>query len=112
MTPIRTLSLHGTSGNWTSELRSKTGMVIPGSGIESYYAQTPVFSHDGTMLAFTDRPVGGGPSVLAIMSYDAATQKFSNYKVLATPPGGMHGSWPAFTPDNKFVIYPSRRTDV
>ncbi|HZF54680.1 MAG TPA: hypothetical protein VE093_38795, partial [Polyangiaceae bacterium] len=95
----------GTSGNWTSELRSKTGMVIPGSGIESYYAQTPVFSHDGTMLAFTDRPAGGGPSVLAIMSYDAATQKFSNYKVLATPPGGMHGSWPAFTPDNKFVIY-------
>lgn len=95
----------GTSGNWPSELRSKTGAIIPQSGIESHYAQTPVFSHDGTMLAFTDRPAGGGPSVLALMNYDAATQKFSNYQVLATPPDGQHASWAAFTPDNKFVIY-------
>ncbi|MCC6558144.1 MAG: PD40 domain-containing protein [Polyangiaceae bacterium] len=95
----------GTSGNWTSELRTKTGAIIPASGIESHYAQTPVFSHDGTMLAFTDRPAGGGTGVLALMDYDAATQKFTNYRVLVTPPGGQQVSWPAFTPDNKYVIF-------
>ena len=94
----------GTSGTWTSELRTKGGMVIPASGIEGKYAQTPVFSHDGTMLAFTDRPAGGGPSVLGLFNYDAATQKFSNYQVLGTPAAGHHYSWPAFTPDNKLVV--------
>lgn len=96
----------GTSGTWPSELRTRTGDVIPDSGIESYYAQTPVFSHDGTMLAFTDRnPANTAVSVLALFDYDAATRKFSNYRVIGTPPGGRHFSWPAFTPDNKWVVY-------
>lgn len=95
----------GTSGTWTSELRSRTGAIIPSSGIEGYYAQTPVFSHDGTMLAFTDRPAGGGASALALLNYDAMTQKFNNYQVLGTPAGGYHYSWPAFTPDSKFVVF-------
>lgn len=95
----------GTSGNWLSELRTKSGTLIPASGIEGYYAQTPVFSHDGTMLAFTNRPAGGGPSILALLDYDPATQKFADYRVLGTPPGGRHYSWPAFTPDNRFVVY-------
>ncbi len=83
--------------------------MIPGSGIESYYAMSPVFSHDGSMLAFNDRsPVwsnGTWPGVLAVMSYDAAAQKFSNYQALATPAAGRQVSWPAFTPDGKYVIY-------
>jgi len=56
-------------------------------------------SHDGTMLSFCDR-ASGQSSVLALMSYDAVAQKFSNYQVLATPQPGRHLSWPAFTPDN------------
>jgi hypothetical protein len=39
------------------------------------------------------------------MDYDEVTQKFSNYQVLPSPPPGRHYSWPAFTPDNKFVVY-------
>jgi hypothetical protein len=50
----------GTSSTWNSELRTKAGTLIPNSGIESYYAQTPVFSHDGKMLAFTDRSASRG----------------------------------------------------
>jgi hypothetical protein len=95
----------GTSGSWFSELRTKAGTVIPGSGIESYFAQTPVFSHDGTRLAFYDRPGSGGQGTLAIMDYDPLTQKFSNHQVLSVPQPGMHDSWPAFTPDGKFVIF-------
>jgi hypothetical protein len=99
----------GTSAAWLSDLRTKNGTVIPNSGIESYYAQSPVFSHDGTMLAFTDRAAvqqgASWPSVLALMAYDSAAQKFSNYQVLATPSMGRHYSWPAFTPDGKYVIF-------
>ncbi|MFO0759080.1 MAG: hypothetical protein U0359_21490 [Byssovorax sp.] len=99
----------GTSQSWYSELRTKNGALIPNSGIEQYYAMSPVFSHDGTHLAFNDRSpnqVGGYyPGVLAIMDYDANSQKFSNYQVLAVPPQGKQYSWPAFTPDNKYVVY-------
>jgi hypothetical protein len=96
----------GTNSMWKSELRTKNGAVIPNSGIEGFYAQTPVFSHDGKYLAFTDRQgTAPYPSVLAIMKYDAMTQKFSDYEVLTAPKAGQHLSWPAFTPDSKYVIY-------
>jgi WD40-like Beta Propeller Repeat len=99
----------GTSATWYSSLRTKAGAVIPNSGIESYYAMSPVFSHDGSMLAFNDRsPVWANntwPGVLAVMSYDAVAQKFSNYQALTTPPSGRQVSWPAFTPDGKYIIY-------
>jgi hypothetical protein len=94
----------GTGGMYYSSLRSKNGQVIPNSGIESYYAQSPAFSHDGTMLAFTDR-ISGQSSVLALMAYDSINKKFSNYQVLSSPQAGRHLSWPAFTPDNKLVVY-------
>ena len=100
----------GTQGQWTSSLHMKNGTVVPASGIESYYAQSPVFSHDGTMIAFCDRPAGGGPSKLALMHYDKATLKFTNYEVLATP-GSGHFAWPAFTPDNKYVVYQAGTAD-
>lgn len=96
----------GSSGMYKSSLRTKNGTSIPDSGIENYYAQTPAFSHDGSMIAFLDRnPANPTQSVLAIMKYDAVTQKFSGYDVLATPKPGRHLSWPAFTPDGKYVIY-------
>jgi hypothetical protein len=99
----------GTSSSWYSELRTKNGTLIPNSGIEGYYAQSPVFSHDGTHLAFNDRKsqqVGQyWPGLLAMMDYDPVGQKFSNYTVLAMPSPGHQYSWPAFTPDGKFVIY-------
>jgi len=89
-----------------SELRTREGMLIPNSGIELLYAQSPVFSHDGKRLAFTDRQATPPfASTLSMLAYDAAAQKFSNYEVLGIPPGGHHYSWPAFTPDNRFILF-------
>ncbi|WP_170319414.1 PD40 domain-containing protein [Polyangium spumosum] len=94
------------AGPFASELRTRAGVVIPSSGIESYHAQTPAFSHDGAWLAFTDRdPVFPYPSVLAILRYDAASRTFSDYDVLAAPKVGHHLSWPSFTPDGRYVVY-------
>jgi hypothetical protein len=95
----------GTGGPWASELRDKFGNIIGASGIEGIYAQTPAFAHDGTKLAFCNRPIGGGPSQLKIFDYDPVMHKFTNQQVLATPPGGRHYSWPTFTPDSGFVIF-------
>jgi hypothetical protein len=97
----------GTSvGPWTSELRTRDGMLLSNSGIEAFYAQTPAFSHDGSRLAFTDRdPIYPNPSVLALLRYDAAARKFSGYEILATPNPGHHLSWPTFTPDGRYIIY-------
>ena len=96
----------GTPGSWPSSLLLKTGQPVPNSGIESYYAQSPAFSHDGTMLAFCDRNYSNTAlSTLALMSYDNSTHAFSNHQILATPQGGHHLAWPAFTPDSKFVVY-------
>lgn len=95
-----------TSSGPTSALYTKNGTLIPNSGVEAFSALSPVFSHDGARLAFTDRSVDPPyASVLAALDYDAAAQQFSNYDVLATPKPGRHLSWPAFTPDNRFVIY-------
>lgn len=99
-------SIPGTGGGSTSALYTKNGTLIPNSGVEAFFAMSPVFSHDGAKLAFTDRYSDPQPSdVLAILDYDAVAQQFSNYDVLATPQPGRHLSWPAFTPDNRFVIY-------
>jgi hypothetical protein len=89
-----------------SELRTREGKLIPNSGVELFYAQSPVFSHDGKHLAFTDRQ-GASPyaSTLSMFAYDAAEQKFSDYEVLGIPQSGHHYSWPAFTPDNRFVVF-------
>src|SRR5262249_39601785 len=76
------------------------------TGIEAYYAQTPCFSHDGTKLAFLDRP-NYMANTLVMMDYDPNAQKFSNYQTLAPGQGGRYNAWPAFTPDNKFVLYQS-----
>lgn len=97
----------GTSvGPFRSELRTRAGAVIPSSGIEAFYAQTPAFSHDGAWLVFTDRdPVFPYPSVLALLRYDAQSRTFSDYDVLAAPNPGHHLAWPAFTPDGRYVLY-------
>ena len=99
----------GSSGVATASLRTKTGTIVPSSGIEGYYAQTPSFSHDGSRLAFTDRSptqVGGyWPGVLATLSFDLAALAFSSYDVLGVPPPGRQYSWPTFTADGRFVIF-------
>jgi WD40-like Beta Propeller Repeat len=101
----------GTSQSSYSELRTRSGVIIPKSGIESYYAMTPTFSPDGKRLAFNDRaatPKGlYWPSVLASMQYNAESQKFFDYRALATPPAGRQYAWPAFTPDSHYLVFQS-----
>jgi hypothetical protein len=99
-------SMPGMWGGYTSSLYTRTGTLIPNSGIEGYFAMSPIFSHDGTKIAFLDRS-SANATALAIMDYDAVTQKFSNYQMLAAGVNSRINSWPAFTPDNKWVVFQS-----
>lgn len=103
----------GTSaGPWPSSLLTRSGTVVPGSGIEAFWAQTPAFSMDGTRLAFTNRdPVPPHASVLAQLRYDSATHKFSDYEVLAMPKAKHHLAWPAYTPDGQYLLYQDGLSD-
>jgi hypothetical protein len=93
----------GSGGDYMSDLRTKNGTIIPNSGIETFYAMTPVFSPDGTKLAFLDSTQNG--TTLSILNYDEVTQKFTGYDVLSMPDVARYHSWPAFTPDSKYVIF-------
>ena len=93
----------GSGGNYMSDLRTRNGTLIPNSGIEALYAMTPVFSPDGTKLAFLDSTENG--TTLSSLNYDEVTQKFTGYDVLSTPAAARYHSWPAFTPDSKYVIF-------
>jgi hypothetical protein len=99
----------GSSGTTASKLFLRDGTPVLDSGIESTYAQTPAFSLDGTMLAFTNRTPtetnGQWPGGLGLFNYDAATKKFSGFQSLATPPAGRQYAWPSFTPQNDWLIF-------
>jgi hypothetical protein len=95
----------GQSGDLPSTLFDpKTGATIPSTGLNlAPHMMMPIFSPDGTKVAFNHYDTGQGTSV-AVMDFDAKTNTFSNLKDIATLPGQYLG-WPAFTPDNKFVFF-------
>lgn len=99
----------GTSFQATSELRTRAGDLLPASGIEPYYAQTPAFSPDGALLAFNDRSAQSmgnyWPGALAVLSFDVDAQAFTAHDVLTTPPQGRQHAWPTFTPDGATIVY-------
>ena len=97
------VSTPGGGGTPLGELRTKNGTLIQNTGIESLHTITPVFSPDGTKLSFLDG--GQSNTTLSIMNYDELTQKFTDYDVLSTPANGHFHSWPAFTPDTKYVVF-------
>jgi hypothetical protein len=69
----------------------------------------PVFSPDGTRLAFN--PLGGSlknNESIYVMGFDLATATFSNPVLVADDtgrPAGTQPGWPAFLPDNKSLVY-------
>lgn len=88
------------------DFRTKGGTLIPDSGIEPYAVQAGSFSLDGTRFAFWDQDIfNGGTGVLAMLDYDEAAQKFSNYQILANINNQPYTTWPAFTPDGKSVVF-------
>ncbi len=79
-----------------------TGLPIADSGIPET-ALMPMFSPDGTLLAFNDIAINNARG-LALMDFDAATRKASNYRIVYTDPELFPG-WPFFLPDNRAIIF-------
>jgi hypothetical protein len=82
--------------------QTDTGMVIANTGIPTG-ALMPIFSPDGTLLAFNDYAVSAAHG-LALMSFDIATKTASNYRVLYTD-SMLQPAWPFILPDNNGVIF-------
>jgi hypothetical protein len=113
----------GSLGNKLYSTAAATfGAVVPSSGIPSALRATlPVFSPDGTRLAFnhydgTVSGIAGDKRSLGMMSFANATKTFSNFRRLVTEPSTpcstLFGTtdpctdvWPSFLPNNSGVVY-------
>jgi hypothetical protein len=97
--------MHGTfsmPGYQSQLLDTGTGMPIAATGLLGYM-QTPVFSPDGTKVAFINGDML--PSrALSVMSFDDATNAFSDASVLVSNPN-LALAWPSFLPDASAVVY-------
>jgi hypothetical protein len=88
----------------------QTGASVPSTGIPAgLRTGSPVFSPDGTHVAFnfsggTVNGTAADGVSLAAMDYVAATNAFSNFRVLYTPPAGT-SVWPSFLPTNDAVVF-------
>jgi hypothetical protein len=86
---------------------TKTGATVAAPGWDSVITMggTTAFSPDGTQIAFVHEDKDNGRT-LAKMDFDVTQKKFSNLVDLATDPNN-YVAWPAFTPDEKSVVYHS-----
>jgi hypothetical protein len=89
-----------------------TGAVITPTGLAAVSTGlgTPSFSFDKSKVVFnmTAGPLAGATQKLVVMSFDAATNTFSNNVTVVdnTSSGtGVRPGWPAFLPDGKSVVY-------
>jgi hypothetical protein len=80
-----------------------TGMVIPDTGVPEGAAM-PMFSPDGAHLVFTDAMVANADAI-AVMDYDVATDKASNYRMLMQDMDATRPGWPFYLPDAKGVVF-------
>jgi len=88
---------------------TSTGTKISAPGLDGVitYANTPVFSDDGTAVAFNNgiQNDGGVGNSLAVMDFDVKSKTFSNLSVLTTSPATELLGWPTFLPDGKSIVY-------
>ena len=69
-------------------------------------ASMPVFSPDGTQLAFNYyRGDDGDKRSLAVMSFDAATKTFGAISKIHTPDATYNAVWPSYLPTNKAIVF-------
>jgi hypothetical protein len=108
-----------TPGIGDSQLFSvPSGMSLASTGIPlGLKAGSPVFSPDGTHVAFNywEGPNGDNVS-LAMMDFDVTTHTFSNLRILWTPPANASGTfqmadWPSFLPTNDGVVFEFQLAD-
>ena len=97
------------SGSFTAQLfNTKTGASVASSGLPSgLKAGSPVFSPDGTHIAFTFSGGTGADGIsLAAMDYNPTTSVFSNFRVLYKPAKSSYTAlWPTVMPTNDSVIF-------
>jgi WD40-like Beta Propeller Repeat len=86
-------------------IETATGAVLPATGWDGVVSNsvTPMFSPDGTMIAFTHYDTGQGHT-LATMSFTLATHTFAGLKDVASDPNNFL-CWPAFSPDTEWLVY-------
>jgi hypothetical protein len=81
-----------------------TGTAIDNTNIPTT-AMTPMFSPDGTLLAFNDYAIASGGG-LATMSFSGSGRTASNYKkVFQVTDTTTYPGWPFFLPDNGALIF-------
>ena len=80
-----------------------TGQVVSNTGIPAG-ALMPMFSPDGTMLAFNDNALANAHG-LALMKFDVASNTASEPRTLMMTSGSMRPGWPFFLPDNGAVVF-------
>jgi hypothetical protein len=94
----------GSQGVETSSLHeTDTGNVVANSGIPTG-TMTPMFSPDGSLLAFNDYAIGNGHG-LAVMNFSKGTRTASAYKKVYELTDGTFPAWPFFLPDNKAIVF-------
>jgi len=89
------------------------GAVLPTSGLAPGFTSlgTPMFSPDSTLIAFN--PMAGSgvdnpKQKLVVMSFDDATNAFSNPLVVVDRtgrPAAERPGWPAFLPDGRSLVF-------
>jgi hypothetical protein len=82
--------------------QTDTGTVVANTGIPTG-ALMPIFSPDGSLLAFNDYAANAAHG-LALMSFDIATKTASNYRVLYAD-STLQPAWPFILPDNNGIVF-------
>jgi len=97
-------NLPGTFGVAPSELiTTASGQVVQGSGLVTT-GKMPSFSASGKEIVFVDYAIGGDGKGVAIMDFDAASNKFSNYRI-AYQSTAQYPAWPFFLADGSGIVF-------
>jgi hypothetical protein len=109
--PLPGVDPPSTSGLFSINLSPPgVGVAIPSTGLSGLGAATPVFSPDGTHIAFnhyggTIGGVAADQKSIGAMDFAEATSTFSNFRTLYTPSGSLPALFPSFLPTNNAVVF-------